>query len=102
MLARVQAELAAENVAFDRAMPLGVMAGEVYEEGQVRLDPGDTLLAFTDGLVEVGDEMIGLDELGRTLDGARDADEMLARLMARVRGQQGDDVTVLVLRREAA
>jgi PAS domain S-box-containing protein len=82
------------------SMPLGVMAGEVYEEGQVRLDPGDTLLAFTDGLVEVGDETIGLDELGRTIDGARDADEMLARLIGRVRGQQGDDVTVLVLRRE--
>src|SRR5205807_649126 len=81
-------------------LPLGVVAGEVYREGRVRLRSGDTLLVFTDGLVEIGDdEVVDLQEIGRALERARDTSEMTARLVDRVRGRQRDDVTALLLRR---
>jgi PAS domain S-box-containing protein len=81
------------------SLPLGVVSGEVFEEGEVRLEPLDTLLAFTDGLVEIGDRTIGLDEIGLSLEGAGDVQDMAGRLLDRVRGQQADDVTVVLLQR---
>jgi sigma-B regulation protein RsbU (phosphoserine phosphatase) len=33
-------------------LPLGAVAGEVYEEQRVDLQPGDVLLFMTDGIVE--------------------------------------------------
>ncbi|GAB4530818.1 MAG: hypothetical protein Kow0063_09360 [Anaerolineae bacterium] len=33
-------------------LPLGIMAGEVYEEQQIDLHPGDVLLFLSDGIVE--------------------------------------------------
>jgi serine phosphatase RsbU (regulator of sigma subunit) len=82
-----------------RSLPVGVLSEAVYEEGQVTMEPGDTLLAYTDGLVEIGDQTIGLGELTQELEGAQSAEEMVGRLVDRVRGQQGDDVTVVVLHR---
>ncbi|MGV9411658.1 SpoIIE family protein phosphatase [Nocardia sp. NPDC003693] len=35
-----------------RGMILGALAETSYEEGEVRLEPGDTLLLYTDGLIE--------------------------------------------------
>jgi PAS domain S-box-containing protein len=40
--------------------PLGAAPGTVYEELQVQLDPGDTVVLYTDGLVERRDEPIDL------------------------------------------
>ncbi len=34
-------------------LPLGVIAGEVYSQQSVRLDPGDMIMAFSDALTEV-------------------------------------------------
>src|SRR5205807_1049958 len=82
-----------------RSLPVGVLSEAVYEEGQVRMEPGDTLLAYTDGLVEIGDQTIGLRELTGELEGAESAEGIVGRLVGRVRGQQGDDVTVLLLKR---
>jgi PAS domain S-box-containing protein len=82
-----------------RSLPLGVLSGERYEDQVIRLDPGDTLLVFTDGLVEVGDAIIEVEELLRGLDGAENAEEVVARLVDTVPDEKGDDVTVLALRR---
>ena len=84
-----------------RSLPLGVLADEAYEEGRVQLEPGDTLLVYTDGLVEVNDQIVGVDEVVAALHGAETAEEMVERLVARVRDDQADDVTVLLLRRLA-
>jgi hypothetical protein len=56
---------------------------------------------YTDGLVEVGDVTTGLGELTGDLEPAMCADEMVSRLVDKVRDQQTDDVTVVVLRRLA-
>jgi PAS domain S-box-containing protein len=82
-----------------RSLPLGVMSGVPYEEHEVRLDAGDTLLVFTDGLVEVGDATVEVDQLLAGLDRAENAEEVVARLVGTVPAEKGDDVTVLALRR---
>jgi sigma-B regulation protein RsbU (phosphoserine phosphatase) len=33
-------------------LPLGIVAGQDYQQGSVRLDPGDLLLIYTDGITE--------------------------------------------------
>jgi stage II sporulation protein E len=85
-----------------KSLPVGVLSEAVYEEGQVRMEPGDSLLAYTDGLVEIGDQTIGLRELTGELGGAESAEGIVGRLVSRVRGQQEDDVTVVLLRRAAS
>jgi len=90
----------------DRGGPvLGVLADAEYEMGRVRLDPGDRLVFFTDGLVEATD---GREEFGearvvsfvqahRTLG----AGALVARLIDEVKTFSGDaradDTTVLAL-----
>jgi serine phosphatase RsbU (regulator of sigma subunit) len=74
------------------------MSETVYREEQVQLQPGDILLVYTDGLVEVGDQAVELRQLAEALEGAAGAEQMVGRLLDRVRGHQGDDVTVMLLR----
>jgi PAS domain S-box-containing protein len=81
-----------------KSPPVGVLSDVVYKEGQVTMEPGDTLLAFTDGLVGIGDQTIELGEQTGELEGAGSAEEMVGRLVSRVEGQQRDDATVVLLR----
>jgi PAS domain S-box-containing protein len=83
------------------SLPLGVIDGCEYTEGEVRLELGESLLVYTDGLVEVGDVTTGLGELASDLQQSMGAEEMVSRLVERVRDQQTDDVTVIVLQRLA-
>ena len=49
-----------------RGMPLGLLPGQVYEEGETLLEPGDTVLLLSDGMVEAHDpqgEMFGFPRL---------------------------------------
>ena len=49
-----------------RGMPLGLMTGMVYEEKETVLEPGDSLLLHSDGVVEAHDprgEMFGFPRL---------------------------------------
>jgi PAS domain S-box-containing protein len=84
-----------------RSLPLGVLSGTVYEEQQVQMEPGDMLLVFTDGLVEINDVTIEVAEVLKGLEGADTAAEAVARLVETVKGEKGDDVTVIALRRMA-
>jgi hypothetical protein len=54
---------------------------------------------FTDGVVEINDVTIEVAEVLKSLEGAGTAAEAVARLVETVKGQQGDDVTVIALRR---
>jgi PAS domain S-box-containing protein len=83
----------------ERSLPLGVRSGERFKEGQVELGPGDVLLAYTDGLVEMQERTIGVEEVAGWLEGAEGVEEMVERLVGTLRGEQADDVTLLVLRR---
>jgi len=88
---------------------LGFMKGLPFVPGEVELEVGDTILMYTDGVVEAQNqagEMFGDDRLKEILLAA--ADEGAGRLIARVHdavdkfvngAPQYDDLTLLVLRR---
>lgn len=87
--------------------PIGMFPDWTYEEGVVKLDPGEIVIAFTDGIVEAvnpaGEEW-GIEGLQRvaTKSCAKCADEMVHSIFRSVdaftRGRQTDDLTVAVLR----
>jgi serine phosphatase RsbU (regulator of sigma subunit) len=94
-----------------RGMPLGLMPGMGYEEGEVSLREEHGVLFYSDGLVEAHDpegEMFGFPRL-RTLV-AEHAQELslgdfLLEEMERFTGEgweQEDDITLLSLRRSAS
>ena len=88
----------------DQGLPLGSFTLS-FEETQLLLDPGDTLVFYTDGIVEArkGDEMFGHQRLLRTLGRLRDKDVTaiaagVRDAAARFAGELTDDIQVLVLR----
>jgi len=90
-------------------VPLGALADSGYEIGTTRLDPGDALVIFSDGVVEAMDrreELFGearvLHDLGATRGGT--ADQILERIRSSVLSfvgltPQPDDISFLVLTR---
>jgi len=82
-----------------RGVPLGVPGRKLYREGSVTLERGDTLVLYSDGLIDARPEL-ALDNrhLAGLLKGAADAREMLERLIGLTerQGALPDDVTVLV------
>lgn len=85
-----------------RSLPIGVRDDEAFAEGTTRLDPGDTLIIYSDGLVERPDRTIELREFERELAEPASAADTVRRLMARMPARPADDVTIVVLRRLAA
>jgi serine phosphatase RsbU (regulator of sigma subunit) len=93
-----------------RGMPLGLMPGMSYEEGEASLGEGGSVLFYSDGLVEAHDpqgEMFGFPRL-RTLIAEhgeeRSLGEFLMKELYSFVGegwQQEDDITLLTLRRSA-
>jgi serine phosphatase RsbU (regulator of sigma subunit) len=92
-------------------MPLGLMPGMSYEEKEAMLEAGDSILFYTDGLVEAYDpqrEMLGIPRLqgfiGAHPGGAPMIDFLLEEL-ARFVGdgwEQEDDITLVTLQRSEA
>jgi serine phosphatase RsbU (regulator of sigma subunit)/anti-sigma regulatory factor (Ser/Thr protein kinase) len=101
---------AADGVSELRAtgMPLGLLPGMSYEEKETVLAPGDSVLFYSDGLVEAhstGGEMLGFPRLRELMGvhpgGAGLIDFMLGHL-ATFTGpgwEQEDDVTLVTLQR---
>jgi PAS domain S-box-containing protein len=83
-----------------RGLPLGVPGQKVYEEGVISFDAGDTLVLYSDGLIDARPDL-NLDSklLAERINGAADAQEMVDRLMGLTEqdGPQPDDITVLVV-----
>lgn len=87
---------------------VGLFEHAQYESGELRLAPGDALLAYTDGVTEACDAL-GEEYTTARLQPclARHADSLLDDLIAAVTGEvtafageapQGDDITVLAVR----
>jgi len=84
-----------------RGLPLGVMAKEQYQEGMLTFEPGDTLVLYSDGLIDASPELaLNNQILAGHLGEAATAREMLAILLAlpMLKGPPPDDLTVLVIR----
>ena len=93
-----------------RGMPLGLMSGVSYEEGQSLLHEGDGILFYSDGLVEAHNqhrEMFGSPRLRRLImehDEVRSLGEVLLEELYTFTGEgweQEDDITLLMLRSSA-
>jgi serine phosphatase RsbU (regulator of sigma subunit) len=90
---------------------LGAIEGAEYHSGQLALEPGDTLLAYSDGVLEcrnLADEEFGVDRLIAALREAerQSAHDTLMMLLATVQdfanGQPlCDDVSLTVIQRDA-
>src|SRR5215211_4361874 len=91
-----------------RGMPLGLMPGMSYEQKEITLEPGESILLYSDGLVEAHDpqrEMFGFPRMQGHVsahpEGATLIDSLLAEL-ERFTGEnweQEDDITLLTLQR---
>ena len=92
-----------ERVEGGLSQPLGASMGVQHKQGEVRLEVGDTLLLYTDGLVERRGETIdvGIDRLAERLSaGAPVPDAICESIVDALEGDLADDVALLALVRE--
>jgi serine phosphatase RsbU (regulator of sigma subunit)/CHASE1-domain containing sensor protein len=93
-------------------MPLGLMPDMGYEEQEATLEVGDSLLFYSDGLVEAhapNGEMFGFPRLRKlvAIHGAGSGEEFLDHLLEELYSftgedwEQEDDITLVALRRTA-
>jgi GAF domain-containing protein/anti-sigma regulatory factor (Ser/Thr protein kinase) len=90
-----------------RALPLGVDGAAVFPPGICMLEPGSTLLLYTDGLVERRDRPLdqGLEALRLVTErGPTDPDALVDDILdwAFAGDERGDDVALLAVRLTAA
>ncbi|MGW8358333.1 SpoIIE family protein phosphatase [Streptomyces wedmorensis] len=81
-----------------RGLLLGALAEAEYEETELRLEPGDTVLMYTDGLVERRDTAVH-DSVAQLLTVARQPSDSLEhrldQLLARSKSDTDDDTCVV-------
>jgi serine phosphatase RsbU (regulator of sigma subunit)/anti-sigma regulatory factor (Ser/Thr protein kinase) len=89
-----------------RGMPLGLMPGMAYEEKEIQLAPGDSILLYSDGLVEAHNRqraMFGFPRLRQLLGERTGEDGIIAFLLDQLSDftgagwQQEDDVTLVTI-----
>ncbi len=94
-----------------RGMPLGLLPGMAYEEKEMVLAPGDSVLLHSDGIVEAhtpAREMYGFPRLKETVGNRPDDRELIEFVLADLEAftgpdaEQEDDITMLTLERTAA
>jgi serine phosphatase RsbU (regulator of sigma subunit)/anti-sigma regulatory factor (Ser/Thr protein kinase) len=93
-----------------RGMPLGLMPGMAYEEKEAVLQPGESVLLHSDGIVEAHDperDMFGFPRLKDTVAEAPGGQELIDRVLADLESfigpgaEQEDDITMVTLQRSA-
>jgi len=87
--------------------PLGILDEVDYQETRIRLEPGDRVVFYTDGIVEAmnkKDEIFGFERLLEVVQEARsmNAESLLEEILDKVNGFSGgaaqhDDLTVIVV-----
>jgi phosphoserine phosphatase RsbU/P len=96
-----------------RGIPLGLICGTHYEEKQIHLAEGDSLLMFSDGLTEAhdsSDDMFGFERIQASLAQFNDnpkltAGELIQAMLEQLAAftgpgtEQEDDVTLVSIRR---
>jgi sigma-B regulation protein RsbU (phosphoserine phosphatase) len=107
LLLRAAAEPAFVETAGDR-FPLGIVGAAAYEETRIALEPGDTVIFYSDGVVEAmngAEELYGFERLIGAVrgGGGRTAGQLLGMILDDVNSfagqqEQHDDLTVVVVR----
>jgi phosphoserine phosphatase RsbU/P len=85
----------------ERSAPIGLFADSPLQIGRVTMNPGDSLVVFSDGLLDLRPDLATRDiPLPQEVRRAASAQEMVDLLAQGARdGTLNDDVTVLVLKR---
>jgi serine phosphatase RsbU (regulator of sigma subunit)/hemoglobin-like flavoprotein len=100
----------AAYVGHDQAgMPIGIDRSAVYESVEQSLEPGDSLILFTDGINEAigpGGELYGMERIQACALATEDPGRIGAELLEDVRRfgggrPQSDDLTILTIARQA-
>ena len=93
-----------------RGMPLGLMPGMFYEEKEATLQPGDSVLLHSDGVLEAHDperDMFGSPRLKETMARAPGGRELIDHVLSDLEAftgpdaEQEDDITMVTLQRSA-
>jgi len=93
-----------------RGMPLGLMRGMAYEEKEATLQPGESVLLHSDGVVEAHDperEMFGFPRLKETVAAVPGGQPLIDRVLSDLEdftgpdAEQEDDITMVTLERSA-
>jgi sigma-B regulation protein RsbU (phosphoserine phosphatase) len=92
-------------------VPIGIMEDVQYKQGRIRLNPGDIVIMFSDGVSEMRNmnkDEYGLERVHKMLleNHHLSAKDFVEKLVAEVNAFQGeapqhDDMTMLVFKREA-
>jgi serine phosphatase RsbU (regulator of sigma subunit)/anti-sigma regulatory factor (Ser/Thr protein kinase) len=94
-----------------RGMPLGLMPGMTYEEKETTLQPGDSVLLHSDGVLEAHDperDMFGAPRLKETMARAPGGRQLIDHVLSDLAdftgadAEQEDDITMVTLQRSAA
>jgi hypothetical protein len=91
-----------EELPLGGSLPLGLSADAVYEDLVFRLQEGETLMLYTDGIVEARSstgELYGFERVQKLAEERQSAEQIVGAACSF--GQQ-DDITVLSIRRLAA
>ena len=92
-----------------RGMPLGAMPGMAYEERELNLAPGDTVLFHSDGLAEAhgpSGEMFGFPRLRKLARNSGGSGQLIDACLAELKEfvgadwEQEDDITMVALDRD--
>ena len=85
-----------------RDLPIGAEPGSIWTSYEARLEPGDTLIAVSDGLLDAfSDPVEAVRAAERLVATASSADEMADRILAAgASAPLADDLTAVVIRRE--
>jgi sigma-B regulation protein RsbU (phosphoserine phosphatase) len=104
-----QARQHVETVSNEAGLPLGISCAETYPLSHVTFEPGDAIVIFTDGLIEMSNpqsEMFGIVRLDAIVQetAVEGAEAVKAGLLAGLKefsqgNHEQDDVTFLVLKR---
>lgn len=91
------------SIATDAGLPLGIFDSD-FSEATVEMNPGSTVLFFTDGIVETADPAgneYGIEHLAAALDGKTSCARVLTENVIRYSGSQNlqDDATVVLVHR---
>ena len=98
----------AEEPFTEGSYPVGLVQDAEYVTARVKLEPGDTLILFSDGVTEAmdtGEELYGVPRLREVLTGQSDCalDKLQKSILESVENfskgaHQADDLTLLIVR----
>lgn len=80
--------------------PLGMGIGTVWEEQSFELNPGDTLVSVSDGVLDLFDgKLSSLEKIEEIVRNSESAQVAVQKVLALAGSTAPDDVTILVIRR---